>query len=152
MLWSLLIFLRALWLTLNANSLFGLVFINIGKKQVHVEHHYLSSAFRVGSDRNDPAQLQVSNSDYNEGRLFKVLVYIKEKPQKLSCRKLSAYLDFMSRNLHGRIISGCENQEFLSALRTAFDHLLLGPFVSQVILNENRDVNFPLPAWFRDHK
>lgn len=79
-------------------------------------------------------------------------MYRKEKPQKLSCRKLSAYLDFTTRNLHRRIISACENQEFLSALRTAFDHLLLGPFVSQVILSENRDVNLPLAAWFRDHK
>lgn len=79
-------------------------------------------------------------------------MYIKEKPQKLSCRKFSAYLDFMTRNLHRRIISACENQEFLSALRTAFDHLLLGPFVFRVILSENRDVNLPLAAWFRDHK
>lgn len=78
-------------------------------------------------------------------------MYIKEKPQKLSCRKLSAYLDFMTRNLHRRIISGCEKPEFLSALRTAFDQLPLGPFVSQVILSENRDDDFPLAAWFRDH-
>lgn len=144
----LLIFLSAVWLTLNVNSLFWLVFINIGKEQIHVEHPLAS---RMGSDRNYP-KFQDSNSDYNEGRLFKVLVYIKEKLQKLSCRKLSAYFGFMTRNLYRRIISGCENQEFLSALRTAFDHLLLGPFVSQVILSENRDVNFPLAAWFRDQK
>lgn len=151
-LWCLLIFLCAVWLSLNVNSLFGLFFISIGKKQVSVEHHYLSSASRMGSDRNYPAKLQDTNSDHNESRLYKVLVYIKEKPQKLSCRKFSAYLDFMTRNLHRRIISACENQEFLSALRTAFDHLLLGPFVFRVILSENRDVNLPLAAWFRDYK
>lgn len=102
--------------------------------------------------RNYPAKLQDSNSDYNEGRLFKVLACIKGKPQKLPCKKLGTYLGFMTRDPHGRIISGCENQEFLSALRTAFDHLLLGPFVSQVILSQNRDGNFAIAAWFRDQK
>lgn len=150
MLWSLLIFLSVVWLALNANSPFGLVFINIGKKKVPVEHHYLSSASRMG--RNYPAKLQDSNSDYNEGRLFKVLACIKGKSQKLPCKKLGTYLGFMTRDLHRRIISGCENQEFLSALRMAFDHLLLGPFVSQVILSQNRDGNFALAAWFRDQK
>lgn len=77
-------------------------------------------------------------------RQNEALVHIKEKTQKVPCKKISTYLDFMIRNLHRthrRIISGCENQEFVSAWRTAFDHLLLGPFESQVILSKNRDVN-----------
>lgn len=77
-------------------------------------------------------------------RQNEALVHIKEKTQKLACKKINTYLDFMTRNLHRihrRIISGCESQEFVSAWRTAFDHLLLSPFESQVILSKNRDVN-----------
>lgn len=47
------------------------------------------------------------------------------------------FYDQNLHRIHWRISFACGNQEFVSAWRTGFDHLLLDAFDSQVILNRN---------------